>query len=79
MVYEEYIMYPEAESPQAEYKTDELKIYYYLPNITGSIPELITHEWLHYLFDWGTEGAIHEEEKTNGDKDHFIMRIIEYC
>jgi|SaaInlStandDraft_2_1057019.scaffolds.fasta_scaffold216748_1 hypothetical protein len=81
MFYEEYILYPEEEDPRAEYVSDELKIYYYMSNMiegTHDFMDTVTHEWLHGLFDWATEGAKHEEEKIDADGEHFIMRLMNF-
>ena len=81
MFYEEFVMYSDPDDPRAEYVTDELKIYYYMENmIEGAkdFMETVSHEWLHGLIDWAIEGAIHEEDKTDADGEHFIMRLIHY-
>ena len=80
LFYEEFRL-EEAENHLAEYESDSLKIIYYLGSYNDGISHLIKtieHEWLHGLFDWATEGATNESEKTNGDKDHFIMSIINF-
>lgn len=81
MFYEEFELYPDPDDPRAEYKTDELKIYYYMPNIIESVGDLtdtISHEWLHGLFDWATEGAIIKTDFIDADGEHFIMRLINF-
>lgn len=84
MFYEEFVFNADKDSPRAEYKSDELKIYYYVENFTDESDAVVTisHEWLHGLFEWATEEPKYrrqsEDEKTNGDKDHFIMRLLAF-
>jgi len=81
MFYEKFSFLDKDNLPAAEYSSDDLKICYYLCNMSDGVTDfmrIITHEWLHGLFDWATEGAIHEEEKTDGDSDHYIMKIINF-
>jgi hypothetical protein len=81
MFYEEFELFPNEEDPRAEYKTDDLKIFYYMPNIIeshGDLMDTITHEWLHGLFDWATEGAINKKDFIDADGEHFIMRLINW-
>ena len=78
MFYEEYVLFAEDDDPRAEYVSDELKIYYYMENmIEGAEDFMITvsHEWLHGLFDWATEGATHERDKVDADGEHFIETV----
>lgn len=81
MFYEEFILHAEPDDPRAQYKTDELKIYYYLENfVEKSDPvDTISHEWLHGLFDWATEGATRKDDMIDADGEHFIMRLINFC
>ena len=85
LFYEEFVLFADPDSPRGEYKTDELKIYYYLENFSDESDTVVTisHEWLHGLIDWATEepkykGRQLEDHKTNGDKDHFIMKILAF-
>lgn len=81
MFYEEFSFSDEENLPSAEYDTDDLKIIYYLCNMSDGIDDfmrIVIHEWLHGLFDWATEGAKHEEEKISAEKDHFIMKVINF-
>lgn len=82
MFYEEFVLdTPELDIHKAEYVTDELKIYYYLQYFSDGIEDLIqtiNHEWLHAVFDWATEGAENESERVNGERDHFIMKVLSY-
>lgn len=81
MFYEEFSFLDEEDLPSAEYDIDDLKIIYYLCNMSDGAADfmrIISHKWLHGLFDWATEGAIHEEEKVNAERDHFIMKVINF-
>ena len=74
MFYEEFELYPKDDDPAGEYLHDELKIKYYLPHIGDgyeNLTEVIIHEWMHGLIDWAC-GV------TEADKDHFIIRLINY-
>ncbi len=80
MFYEEFILFAKDDDPKAEYKTEELKIYYYLENFIeeDDCTLTITHEWLHGLFDWATEGATRKDDMIDAEGEHFIMRLINY-
>lgn len=81
MFYEEFVTECEKEdNPAGEYISDELKIKYYLENISDGIPDvirLINHEWLHGLFDWATECDT-ESGKLDESKDHWIMKKMHF-
>ena len=81
MFYEEFELFPDEDDPRAEYVTDDLKIWYYMPNMIegiGDIIDTISHEWLHGMFDWATEGVYRKDYMVNGDADHFIMRLLNF-
>lgn len=81
MFYEEFEMFPDEDDPSAEYESDSLKIWYYMPHIIEGLTDLckiITHEWLHGLFDWATEGSIRKDDMIDADGEHFIMRKINF-
>lgn len=81
MFYEEFVLFADPDDPRAEYKPEELKIYYYLENFTHEfdVIDTPTHEWLHGLFDWATEGEYSDGKKTTAEGDHFIMKIMSFC
>ena len=81
MFHEEFLLEAKDENPAGEYKSDELKLYYYLPHISDGYDDLmkiISHEWLHGLFDWATEGEEDDRYMITADKDHFIMKILNF-
>lgn len=81
MFYEEFILFADEDDPRAEYKTDELKIYYYMENMIEGVEDFMTtvsHEWLHGLFDWATEGSTRDQDKIDADGEHFIMRVLHF-
>lgn len=81
MFYEEYEMFPDENDPTAEYDSEALKIFYYMPHFIEDIDELckvITHEWLHGMFDWATNEAKNRCCKNDAEGDHFIMRLINF-
>jgi len=79
MFYEEFSFDESEKLPAAEYKFEELKIYYYLIHCIDGIEDfirLINHEWIHGLIDWATEGgAVVPGQEW---EDHYIMRIINF-
>lgn len=78
MFYEEFILFADEDDPKAEYKSDELKIYYYMEHFVEADDLILTptHEWLHGLFDWATEGATRKDDMIDPEGEHFIMRLI---
>jgi hypothetical protein len=48
----------------------------------SDICRVISHEWLHGLFDWATDepgnSYQHACDMTDGEGDHFIMKVINY-
>ena len=81
MFYEKFSLFAKDEDPAGHYLSDDLIIEYFLPNVNDGEEDLfrlISHEWLHALFDWATEGALHEEDKINSDGEHFIMRVLNF-
>jgi len=85
MFYEEFDLFGESDDPMAEYFTDDLKITYYINHFADGIKDIcrvISHEWLHGLFDWATEDNSnawqHSCDMTDGDGDHFIMKKINF-
>jgi len=84
MFYEEWELFGDDDDPAGEYETDTLKIWYYLNHCSDGITDicrLVTHEWLHGLFDWATEDDNphqHQCDMTDGDGDHYIMKCINF-
>lgn len=82
MFYEEFITDIDPDDkPAGEYLSDDLKIRYYLQNISDGpddLCKLINHEWLHGLFDWATEGEDDPRYMVDPDKDHHIMKVINF-
>jgi hypothetical protein len=83
--YEEFELFGDFDDPLAEYVTDDLKIWYYLNHMSDGISDIcrvISHEWLHGLFDWATDepgnSYQHACDMTDGEGDHFIMKVINY-
>ena len=78
MFEEEFQLYEvDGDNIAGKYESDTLKITYVLEHVSDGYPDitrLITHEWLHGLFDWATEGG----EKNTEEGDHFIMRLLNY-
>lgn len=77
MFYEEFSFKEEDNLPTAEYKADDLKIIYYMVNVSDGRTELaslITHEWLHGLIDWATGNT----ELVDEHGDHFILKLINF-
>lgn len=72
MVHEEFLLFHDEDTPQGEYLEDEDKIVYYMAHVTENLEDLISHEWLHALLSWATDG------ETTGEKDHFIMKVINF-
>lgn len=72
MFHEKFILDTKDDDPAGEYIEEEGEIKYYLPHIYNyeSLIDTVSHEWLHALFQWA------DEENWDGDKDHFVMRLI---
>lgn len=52
-----------------------------MPNIIDGEEDfmrIVTHEWLHGLFDWASEGATHKYEMIDAEGEHFVMRLLNY-
>ena len=83
MFYELFALHSEENDPRAKYDPETLIITYYLDSYSheSDVIETPTHEWLHGLFDWATEDYSHEQtenEKTDADKDHWIMKKLAF-
>lgn len=85
MFHEEFVLDITEDSPSAEYLVEDLVIKYYLPRFTEGVDELvkvITHEWLHGLIDWATEGNQEKDlvgkHDCSSESDHWIMRQLNY-
>ena len=81
MFEEKFVFDANDDDPAGEYKSDDLSCYYYLEHISDGYEELcklITHEWLHGMLDWATEGEQDDRYMVTPEKDHYIMKIINF-
>ena len=74
MFHETFELHGGDDDPAAEYLDDETILKYYMNHIYSSIDFCNTneHEWIHGLIAWATD------ETTEPDRDHFIIRLINY-
>ena len=84
-IYEEFEFEPEDSSSVAFYSADDIKITYNLKFMTDGYDEfvrIVTHEWLHAMFDWATmddpNSLAFNVHDCTGESDHFIMKVINY-
>ena len=93
MFYENFIVdkdISDAADHRAHYDAESTQIEYFLPFMMEGpqdVIDTITHEWIHALIDWAILGPNGEytaewlekykNDKT-GDKDHFIIKLINY-